>query len=441
MSDGRYMKEQDLDKIIGGKLREYQEQPPEELFSRIEKSLASGGVGIVGGTKKVVRRRILAPIWKYAGVAALVCALLATSLYLRNSYNDIQEEVTSGYAKVEKELTQHDAPLTAQDEVNYELRATTAVAGNNILPEVPVIPEAEEKGGVTEPVAGHKDSTDSVKHTLIDNSVQDNHSDTPYHSDMRQRTEQWDNLLAADTPKARRDKISVSLFAGNLGVGGGGRQTNNPDKVIASGMLLKEQSHLGGDHPSLWTNDEGDIPSAAAFQTETQSVSMKHYMPLNVGLSLSIPLGERVSINTGINYSYLFSSSTQSFSAGGENRTTRELHYIGIPLGVSYKFFSKKGFDLYVYGGGAVDKAVAWREVHHFSNATDRSKQVLNRSVKGVQLSVTASAGMSYNINQTLSVYLEPGVSYYFERKHQPTTYWTAYPTNFSVRLGVRFGI
>lgn len=437
------MKDQDFDKIIGDKLREYSKQPPAELFSRIEKSLAEGNANIA---EQPVKHRRMASAWKYAGIAALFCALLATSLYLRDSYRTVPE---SRMAKTNVTTTN-----ITTTEAQQPIQQTHPEAGlhiNEPAQQKSIITDKRPDDTTTEAVAANiSQQTHTTPSTLADTvirveAVKENPR-RPYrqnNSNMRQRVDEyWDNMLAAETPAKHRNKTSISIFAGNAGASGGGTHTTNPDKAVSSGMLLQEQPDNGYDRPMSGLSEDGNSQSSAVpFTSKTKDVNLKHYMPLNVGLGVSIPLTSAIALNTGVNYSYLFSSSTQTFSTNTEGRTTRELHYVGIPLGVSYKFLSKKGFNLYVYGGGIIEKAVAWRETHFFSSRVDNGKEVMNRNVKGVQLSVNASAGASYDLTKNLSVYLEPGIAYYFLQKDQPASYRTVNPTSFSLRLGLRFGI
>lgn len=437
------MNEQDIDKIIGGKLRDYSSQPPQELFSRIEKSLYGSAYVLEG---KPSGRRRLATVWKYTGVAALICALLVTSLFLiRDTYTEIKQPAAKSEI-VEKNTEQQVETIKNIADIVSEKRMpsqTPRELANTMKVDNAVAVEAETvqktRRHESENVSGYSDNF-AEQPTMPDSDMHESQLSESENKDLRQKVENWDNLLASENSKSRRGKTSLSLFAGNMGGVSGDMQTNNPDKAVAYGMFLRERPG-SIDRPSAWVMQNGDSPSLSGFDNNVQEVSMRHYMPVNAGIGVSIPLNERVALNTGLNYSYLFSSSTQSFASGSENRTTRELHYLGIPIGVTYKFLSCKGFNLYIYGGGAVEKGVAWRETYSFSNALDRSREVLNRNVKGVQFSATAAAGVSYDITKVLSVYLEPGVSYYFKQLDQPATYRTAHPTSFSLRIGLRFGI
>ena len=259
-------------------------------------------------------------------------------------------------------------------------------------------------------------------------------------AELRRNTDAyWERAIAREYGGAPRRKVAGSVYAGNFGTFAGNSVTNDPDRAASAGMLIKQTSD-GGMTLQSGLHEENGRPVLAPTGPVTEEVRLQHRMPLNVGLSLSVPLGERLALTTGLNYSYLYSSSEQSFSAGTAH-ITRELHYIGVPVGLTYTFYRAGGFGFYVQGGGMVEKGVAWRETQGFADAGDSGRESTLRRIKGVQFSVSAAAGVSYNFNRHIGLYVEPGVGYYFRQKDQPASYRTVHPTSFSVKVGVRFGL
>ena len=55
-----------------------------------------------------------------------------------------------------------------------------------------------------------------------------------------------------------------------------------------------------------------------------------------------------------------------------------------------------------------VEKGVAWRETQGFADAGDSGRESTLRRIKGVQFSVSAAAGVSYNFNRHIGLYVEP---------------------------------
>ena len=72
-----------------------------------------------------------------------------------------------------------------------------------------------------------------------------------------------------------------------------------------------------------------------------------HYFPLKVGLSARFPISDRLSITTGLDYSWYKSSFT--YSVSGEK--IQNAHYLGIPVRLDWTLASNKWLDIYVGGG------------------------------------------------------------------------------------------
>lgn len=193
----------------------------------------------------------------------------------------------------------------------------------------------------------------------------------------------------------------ASLYAANLPVGGA------PAGGVAGGGV--------------------SLLSRAAVQ----SVPASHRMPFSVGAEVSLEIARNTSLQTGVVYTYLRSD----FGATGMTgfRSRQELHYLGVPLSVSYAFYRTPILDFYVRGGGMVEKGL--RGTLRESGARRGLK------LSGFVPSIAASAGVDVALGRLTSLYLEPGIVYYPAIENQPESYRTEHPLTFSLRAGVRFSI
>ena len=116
------------------------------------------------------------------------------------------------------------------------------------------------------------------------------------------------------------------------------------------------------------------------------------------------------------------------------------LHYIGIPVNVSYDLFRWKRFQLYVTSGVLAEKCVSGKSETGYviDNSTRQSKteEVEN---KPFQFSINASAGIQLNITNAIGLYAEPGAIYYFNDGTEIQTIYKDKPWNFNLNLGLRF--
>ena len=99
---------------------------------------------------------------------------------------------------------------------------------------------------------------------------------------------------------------------------------------------------------------------------------------------------------------------------------------MGIPLRANWNFVDKDKFTFYVSAGGTVEKCIYGKLGSE------------DLSVDPVQLSVLAAVGAQYNIGKHFGIYLEPGISYFFDDGSDIRTIRTDNPCNFTLQAGLR---
>ena len=170
--------------------------------------------------------------------------------------------------------------------------------------------------------------------------------------------------------------------------------------------------------------------------------SVKHHVPFVVGLSFAKRIDSRWTIETGIRYTYLRSDSVSS-SEIRYRESDQRIHYIGIPLKVSYRLFDWRGLSVYGQLGGGLDIPVGGtRKI--FQNEMSKDKpNVLKRWEEKMdaplQWSVEAGIGLQYRFTPWFSIFAEPSVRYYFNPGSDVVTVRQDSPVVFTVPLGIRF--
>lgn len=188
----------------------------------------------------------------------------------------------------------------------------------------------------------------------------------------------------------------------------------------------------------------GDIP-ITDLQTYNKltagNETAKHRIPIRVGLSMGYRLTDRLSLTTGIVYSNLstdLNSNSLIYYSIGE----QTLHYIGIPAGIKYNLFSWKSLNLYAAAGAMGEKCVSGRVKRKYIYKGNRNEtETLDATVKPLQWSVNASAGIQYNASTAIGIYAEPGINYYFDNGSSINTIYKDKPLHFSLNVGLRFNI
>ena len=132
-------------------------------------------------------------------------------------------------------------------------------------------------------------------------------------------------------------------------------------------------------------------------------------------------------------------SSTQ-LSAAFNYSYSQRLHYLGIPVSISYSMLNSKRWDLYLNGGGMAEIALSAKGVTKiYEGDTFASRNTSSLGAKGLVWSLNAGLGIGYNFIDNFGIYLEPGVSYYFDNNKQPESYRTVHPFMFNMNAGLRF--
>lgn len=166
---------------------------------------------------------------------------------------------------------------------------------------------------------------------------------------------------------------------------------------------------------------------------------VRHYMPVVVGLSLNKPLTSRLSIETGLRYTFL-RSDFLSESEMTHKETIQRIHYIGVPLKLNYRILTYNGFSLYGHGGGALDILVygtqSILEYSPQSGTTDKDFIHINAPL---QWSVEGGLGIQYHFTPSFSVYAEPSFRYYFNAGSDIKTIRQEKPFEFTIPIGLRF--
>ena len=159
--------------------------------------------------------------------------------------------------------------------------------------------------------------------------------------------------------------------------------------------------------------------------------------PFTLGLSASIGLNDRWNILTGLEYTRLRSSHTIGRDTLYlKNRQT--IHYVGVPLGLSYTVWSKGDLHLNASAFGKMEIPVAGIQNSEHRSGVAYTYQNTMKFKAPVQWSVGAGIGLQYNLTPWMGLYVEPQVRYYFNPGGGVQTIRQAQPVEFAVPFGVR---
>lgn len=443
------MKEDSFEDILRKKLQDYQSaegvptwqqmQRRMELYNNAHPELRP---------RNPIRRRIL-----YGAAAVLLFAAVGVGGY-RLSHSSIFSSMPS---VAERQSTSDSG--TSTDRQNALQTALKESADNSVLTDLlrsakkveVIAPQSEQQSVATlwaenkaqEEADAYSSPSSDVKHQ--ESVSEDNHSvSSPTSSETR------------ESSASRREK-SVSAFAGARSYGQteydryfSSRKNRKSDRVARKWTVgaFADASTFSSASPA------GAVPRLSSFAMSTQIMdmtatksdypidftagAMDHRLPISVGLNVRKYLTPRLGVETGLVYSYLRSQAQIEGAFGYQY--TQKVHYLGIPLSLTYSVLDRKRLDFYFIGGVMVEKAIsATGQVDVFNGATRVSSATNRLSANGVLGSVHVGTGFGYNFIDRMGLYVEPSVNYYFRNDNQPITYRTANRWNINIRMGLRY--
>lgn len=215
----------------------------------------------------------------------------------------------------------------------------------------------------------------------------------------------------------------------------------SPDKNkrwVASALLSSTGDKSGSGFNRLMSDSEGNLGSAGNQNNEGKN---RYSGILSFGLKISRQLSEKISLETGLVYSCL---TTTFRTPEGPALKTLRLHYIGVPINLKMSLLKiSPHMELYASAGVMAEKGLQARltevDGRPFDDGSHTGENMSTYSkVKGLQYSISASAGISYKIHRNLSLYAEPHISHYFDND-QPMSIRTVHRTIPTVNTGLRF--
>ena len=155
-----------------------------------------------------------------------------------------------------------------------------------------------------------------------------------------------------------------------------------------------------------------------------------HYLPIKAGVTAAVPISDKLSIHTGVNYCLYMSSYTYRISPTQFGENIQYVHYLGIPICLNWKFGSTGCLDYYI--GAGLEKAF-------FMGASLAGSKIKK---DGGYLSLLGSCGVQWNTSKLIGIYLEPSMSWSILSNYRiMETYLTEHPFTFLIATGIRINL
>lgn len=228
----------------------------------------------------------------------------------------------------------------------------------------------------------------------------------------------FDDFLE-DEPRRKRRPVSIGIS---------GSASDSPIMKVFDVDAEPPMDHEPPKEPDDSLAVETPQPAMAMKRAKSGYLdSYQHEIPVSVGLSARFFLTDRLSINTGLNYTRYKSLRTRWFAAThDQQKDWQYAHYLGIPVRLDYMAVNRKHFNLYFGAGLQMDKCV-------YATVGDErlhEKQIL--------FGLNGAMGLQVNIVPMVGLYFEPEVSYALN-KGSIETFRSDEPFVVTVRGGLRF--
>lgn len=246
----------------------------------------------------------------------------------------------------------------------------------------------------------------------------------------------WAAYLAGDegSGRTRRAKFSASLSVN--GSGSSSSVDSRPTNAVLGANPLE-----AGISNVDWMSTHfksGQI----VYNMPEMTTEYSHRMPVHIGASVRYDIIDKLGLETGLTYSILSSDTKtgEQSSDGSWSKGVQTLHYLGIPLNLSYSFVNTRMVDIYVSAGGMMEKGVRGTvKTDEYISGKFHDTNEVSIKPKGVLWSVNAAAGVQLNILPQLGLFIEPGISHHFRRRSPVRSVYTDKPTDFALGFGLRY--
>ena len=253
--------------------------------------------------------------------------------------------------------------------------------------------------------------------------------------------------VAIDKPLVADASQEIKRRRWGFGMGGGGYTMNSTSGALSVGPYSMpandfdeyikdlEFVRMRSSNQSL-SQDPGIIERVS----DAKQGKVKHKMPISAGLGASYYLNDRWSLQSGVVYTLLRSEGNAYSTGSSTDEWKQNLHFVGVPLSLSYKIAEWKRLQFYASAGGTWEINVAGKLKK--SKFEDGLKTTEHESLRMKESlwSVNARAGVAYPLWKFINVYAETGASYYFENNSKIETIRSDKPFNVSLQAGIRLG-
>lgn len=340
-------------------------------------------------------------------------------------------------------------PISPQEVISVE-KAEPVVALNDVLPDpseqIVRSQEIVEPVAVLQPKEAQRPEKSAVsqKTEALRETTAVQETETTPETEMVPETETVQELEAVQEPES----LPWEEFSQETRVARKTSQNRVSVGLAASGAASFSQTALIGGGPlfgvgldAVSWEDSPKLGLAVVNQGKDIESELRHKVPVRLTLGVSYAITDRLSVVSGLSHTLLLSEykeGTQQNYKSGEQR----VEYVGVPINLKYDFYSSTRLDVYASAGLTLDKCIkANRTDDYFLSGENRLKEVISLGEHPFQLSAGAAFGAEYRIYDSLWLFGECGLAYFFNDRSSLEILYKERPLNGTFNLGIRVAL
>lgn len=421
--------------LFSSKLKDFEADVPDSLWAGIDQSLSQPSMIAKPASPRYTLLRTISVAASIAGTIILVTALFFSSR------PDAIQRATSGIQPdmLEKKTVAHDR----QEDASAQSFIGESKNSANIdrLSSSPIgrgVKELKNILGIEDakPAALLCDVSDSKRNLTDIVSIQKQQDVKRYDNDIL-TPNSTDRPVILSRQKKENNGTFLSFNAGS--------------EVLAPGA--NKQSSL-----SPFSSKTG--PEVKETFSD-MIIDLEHNQPISFGFMVNKQLSSKLSIETGLTYTYL--SSRFRSKADNDVSGKTNFHYLGVPVNLNYNILQLGKANVYVSVGGTIEKDIQGRLKWSAKNdhvtssesglASNENKDAILQSdaagyllseranihQDNLQFSAQMAVGASYPIYDKLYVYGTAGGAYYFNANNEYPTIYSDKKFQLDLNLGLKW--
>lgn len=417
--------------LFSSKLKNFEPEVPDSVWGGIEQILSTPVAA--GVERPSAAKKLRLSVFRITSIAAsftIIVAIVAANVLLNNN-KDIEIIPVKRFVKNMLPLEMKEEPLVESKTVFYRPKYAKAETVEIVEPEV------EES---TVPAIVHKrknlyvDSSDKLSGLAV-GSVEYNEVLSSIKGSLY--TQSGNEIIAAGKEDQKESLVSTAKAKGfTFGV--------SADLGLLYSSKNQSQSLV------MFSDEYKDKISSEILNPELgiSEFRIEHNQPISFGLTVSKDIAPRLSVSTGLYYTYLSSSIVSQGSVFLNEK--QKFHYLGIPLSLDYVFWKSGKADFYMslgvmgrkdFKGSYESDLTLNKYTFAFDNISGNSfsnKESIHQN--NIQVSSFLNVGVSYPVYKRMYLFGAIGGEYYFDAKNKYRTIFSDKDFQLDLKFGLRLG-